>query len=577
MMRVTPDTVLYEEGLMFSSFRRVFAIGTGAIAIALVLAPVAAAQVGGADTWHNAHRLGGSAAFYTPPLKTADGLKRMAAKKGLAEDIRTMLRESGIPETSDAVLAAFAGATASVKGGSCSDATPADGIIVECKVEPGSTLLWMAYRPRPARGRRVPGRLERVRWAGNKPFDAFLFRVTNDYKIYTFIVPKACGNLSLMSVKEIEGEPVSVSVDRVCEPSGTLRETVRASSRDLARVQRVSVAINGQPAGEMTAPSWTFASNKPGDYTFDATDTRGRPYVVTPRTAHVDACPAPPEPPRPPTVVRPTCSMALSSARVKVGWEITVNATRCTTGTSDVAPAVTVELRDDAGVVVGQALTLDASLTGKFMVRKPGAYRATATVSTPRTVESGGNRYEGTVTCDEGTTIEKPVGHASVFIDALGGKDRRVRPVDGRTTVDGGPVIANSGATDFAQCSPLIGVKLGVSKRFHNDWEIAGAAGVAFSLVNDDNKVREHEVMADIEANKYLNSGMFLGTGLSLWDLTHSDTFTPAWMLHFGVPLGNHPKHQVYFLVEGRLFFDHIDDVQNNYQFWGGVRVHFGK
>ena len=33
--------------------------------------------------------------------------------------------------------------------------------------------------------------------------------------------------------------------------------------------------------------------------------------------------------------------------------------------------------------------------------------------------------------------------------------------------------------------------------------------------------------------------------------------------------------HPVYFLGEGRLFFDEIDDVSNNYQFWAGVRVHF--
>ena len=43
-------------------------------------------------------------------------------------------------------------------------------------------------------------------------------------------------------------------------------------------MQRVSVAINGQPAGELTAPSWTFTSNKPGDYTFEATDAKGRSY-----------------------------------------------------------------------------------------------------------------------------------------------------------------------------------------------------------------------------------------------------------------------------------------------------------
>jgi hypothetical protein len=161
------------------------------------------------------------------------------------------------------------------------------------------------------------------------------------------------------------------------------------------------------------------------------------------------------------------------------------------------------------------------------------------------------------------------------FIDVLGGKDRRVRPIAGRTTVDGSAIVANAGVADFAQCSPLLGVKIGVAKRFDNDWEIAGDAGVAFSLVSDDKKVREHEVLVDIEANKYVGGGSFVGTGLSLWDITHSDTFTPAWMLHFGVPLGTHPKHPVYFVGEGRLFLKQLDDISNNYQFWAGVRVHF--
>ena len=90
-----------------------------------------------------------------------------------------------------------------------------------------------------------------------------------------------------------------------------------------------------------------------------------------------------------------------------------------------------------------------------------------------------------------------------------------------------------------------------------------------------DDLVLRPVVFVDAELNKYLSGGSFLGTGLSLWDITRSDTFTPAWMLHFGIPLGDHPAHPVYFLAEGRLFFDNIDDVSNNYQFWGGVRVHF--
>ena len=158
------------------------------------------------------------------------------------------------------------------------------------------------------------------------------------------------------------------------------------------------------------------------------------------------------------------------------------------------------------------------------------------------------------------------------FVDFLGGKERRVRPVSGLETVDGSAVSANAGAGDFAQCSPLFGVKFGVAKRFANDVELAGAVGVALSLVNDDNKVRQHQLFADVELNKYLGRS-FIGTGLSAWDLTHSDTITPAVLLQFGVPLT--ASNRVYFIGQGRMFLDNTDDVQNNYLVWGGVRMRF--
>ena len=151
----------------------------------------------------------------------------------------------------------------------------------------------------------------------------------------------------------------------------------------------------------------------------------------------------------------------------------------------------------------------------------------------------------------------------------------RDSPIGDRTTIDGSSVRPNVGGsgTEFAQCSPLLGVKVGVSKRWSNDWELAGAAGVAFSLVRADDKVRQHEVLVDVEANKYLR-GVMLGSGLSLWDVTHSDTFQPAWLAHVGVPLGSVASRRAYFLVEGRVFFERFADPANNYQFWAGLRLH---
>ena len=82
----------------------------------------------------------------------------------------------------------------------------------------------------------------------------------------------------------------------------------------------------------------------------------------------------------------------------------------------------------------------------------------------------------------------------------------------------------------------------------------------------------EHQLFADVELNKYVGRG-FIGTGISAWDITHSDTVTPAVLLQFGVPLS--ASDRVHFIGQGRMFLDNADDVENNYLVWGGVRMRF--
>lgn len=389
------------------------------LVLALALVSVASAQEGSTvplreparDAVRDIHRLGGSTALYKPPLTTVASLKRMGSDPAAAANIRTVLGQAGLSDLADNVVAVLVAADTSWKGGVCSDATPADGTIVECDVRPGQTLQWMAYRPT---GNNELGLLRRIRWAGQAPFQAFLFRVTEDNRTYTFVIPKVCGNLSLMDVTE-------------------------------------------RPSAEVAAPPSPSAT----------------------------------------------------------GSQL-----------APMAPATPISLATPVYTPVPFA--------------KSETIEPSVAVAPP-----------------QATAKALPF-----FFDALVGKDRRVRPIEGTEL-------------EFAQCSPLVGVKFGAAKRFQNDWELAGAVGVAFSVVNDDDKVREHELFVDIEANKYLGNGVFLGTGLSLWDLTRSDSFSPAWMVHAGVPLTKTARFPVYFLVEGRLFFDDLDEVENNYQFWGGVRVHF--
>src|SRR4051812_3808071 len=151
-----------------------------------------------AQQYENARRLGGPTAFYQPPLTDAASLKRMAEKAGIADDIRTVMRDAGIPEVADAFIAALSRGTSTRSAGNCSNAAPGDAI-VECQEPVGARYEWMAYRPL-VRGKRVPDRKQRVRWAGRRAFAAFLVRVTVSDKLYTFIVPKPCANFSLLSV-----------------------------------------------------------------------------------------------------------------------------------------------------------------------------------------------------------------------------------------------------------------------------------------------------------------------------------------------------------------------------------------
>ena len=543
---------------------------TAGLAAAAVLATAVTAGAQGADGYRNARRLGGSTSFYKPPLTTPASLKKMMANKRVVADLKTVLEQGGVSDIADKITSTLTSPTEVVKGATCAEAAPADGTIVECDFAPGGTLQWMAFKPR-VKGKPTASLLQNLRWSGKQPFKAFLFRVTTDDKIYTFVVPKPCGNLSLASAVDVPKPPVQITVDRACATDGSLTATVRATG-DLAKVGRVRVSVNGSPAGELTSPSWSLTSNKPGTYTFEATDKNGKSYPVARTSATVEACPAPQA--AAPQVVNPTCQISVTGLKAKGGYELTIDASRSGFGTSEAAATTAVEVYDATGKMVGQRITLDANGMGKVTVPRKGApytVKAVTTASKPGVV--GTHDYEGQAACEAAFAPAVEARVPYFFADAAYGKERRERPYSEK--FDNPEALGLSPSAMFGQCTPLLGVKVGYAKPFQNNWELAGSVGAAFPLTTKDDKVKKTQMLIDVEANKYLASGMFVGTGLSLWDITRSETFTPGWLVHFGVPLNRGARVPVYFLAEGRLFFDNIDNADNNYQFWGGIRIHF--
>ena len=86
--------------------------------------------------------------------------------------------------------------------------------------------------------------------------------------------------------------------------------------------------------------------------------------------------------------------------------------------------------------------------------------------------------------------------------------------------------------------------------------------------------VVDAEMVSDLVKNRCANllfeSGFF-GGGVGIWDINHSDTRDGTIFIHGGWNLN--PKLQFY--LEGRLFMDMLDMIDNNYIYMGGIRYFF--
>ncbi|MCX6566764.1 MAG: hypothetical protein NTW38_10170, partial [Candidatus Aminicenantes bacterium] len=97
-----------------------------------------------------------------------------------------------------------------------------DGVFTEASLPPGEKFDWMFFRS--------AGRVkvwEDVEWAGTKPLDVFLFDVKTPTKIYTYAMPRPCGNLALYKTLEvIPAAPLATCQLVVSPMKANLNETV---------------------------------------------------------------------------------------------------------------------------------------------------------------------------------------------------------------------------------------------------------------------------------------------------------------------------------------------------------------
>ena len=498
-----------------------------------------AASTGFTQQYTDIKVLGTSSAISRPGPRDGDQLKRVFQRN--RADYEKVLRESNWPGNPEDLFRAVE-----------------NNQFSEAQYPVGHTFEWMAVRKRGIAVPSVP-----VRWAGTAPFEAFEIRVDSNDRAYRFLIPKACGNLALVSSgpteRQIERLPPVVPTLRVQAPNlctgtnATVDVGVSGSLPEGATVHLTMTRPNGQRETLTATPAgggfrWTGKLDDAGAYTFTTVieTSAGRSQEVTERIS-IEPCP-------------PTCNIVLTpppidptpkAGRASVGIDTCASTARTGSLTSRSVRVHHTPL--DAPEQLIETLALATECKSTFLLPEYGSYRFEATVTDDRGM---------TATCQADYTLVEPESTIEPFFTMFAGKERRLRDLD---PVTGDPVDSDfPGAVIGGRCAPLFGGTIGVAKIFSDGGaQVFGQGGVAINLRDGGNT----SVFADVGIDKLLEGG-FIGGGVGVWDLFHGDTIDGSIFVHGGVDIND----RLQWNLEGRLFMSELGEIENNYAIMTGIR-----
>ena len=512
--------------------------------VAFITAALGSTAVG--QEYTDIRRLGTSNAVFKPGPQNREDLQRMFSDH--RADYEKVLRDTNWPGDPDDLFAAVE-----------------NGDFSEAQYPVGHTFEWMAVRKRG-----VVQATGRIRWAGRDPFEAFEIRFESNGQEHRFLIPKACGNLALIQMRDAGPPPLTTVVPRIniqspnqCTGANVTVDVTIPGMPDGASLELTLMRPSGQ--SETLNPSragggyrWEGQLDDAGAYTFSATVTQGteRSETVTERL-NLQPC----EPTCNLQLARPPVDPAPRAGRATLGIDMCSSAARAGSLTSKKVSIYHTPI--DGAEMLLDTLSLDTDCSASYVMPEYGGYRVEGTVVDDRSMQS---------TCQESYTLLKPEGLYGPYFAIFGGNERRWRP-----GIEATPSAATASTQgifslkedDFIndRSAPLFGGTFGYM------WPIAnGGAGVfaqgggAINLRDSDNST----IFADVGIDKMFESGFF-GAGIGIWDLNHSDTRDGTIFVHGGWNL----NEKMQFYVEGRLFMDMLDMIDNNYLYMGGIHYFF--
>jgi hypothetical protein len=465
---------------------------------------------------HKATRLGNPATRFSKPLKKPDDVRLLVRGDKTKADVAAVLSEAGWKGNLEDLDRAAAAAEITVM-----------------QVPPGTRLPFMASRKN-----RKPHALIDVLWAGKKPIDAFTFDFSSNCTRYRFQVPHACGNFWIEDMGKDTTDPKCapappppvVSLSSPGSVCVTQPAEVTVNVQNPPADGKVALTVKGQPVAAGTLSNGSFratlpGSNEPGRYDVKAEVTGASATA----TYEVKAC-------------APTCAIAVTTMPVKKGkpFTVSVSESRVAPGVAGGIKTAAVEVVREGAVVDKFTLTAPNMSKADVVVKKKGPYTVRAVV----TDDAG---QTSTNACETQFTPEYPA--LPIFGGVYGGKERLVHD-----EFPGG------------RCAPLIGVEIGIQPLIADNVELEVAIGGKINTRDSDNS----SMFGDLAINRVLGGG-FLGAGISAWDLTLSNgSRSVALLVQGGFDLTKDGRWQL--VGQARAPFNKFDDMDNNYQIWGGFR-----
>ena len=247
----------------------------------------------------------------------------------------------------------------------------------------------------------------------------------------------------------------------------------------------------------------------------------------------------------------PTCGITVSPNPAKSGRPITVDVTgsRVAAGVQGGVKTAKVEVVRKDVVEGSYELTAPNFTRNDIVIKKSGLHTIRAVV----TDEAG---QVSTNACQADIDVKSAF---PLFIGAYGGKERL-------THDEAGDHEERPEFADFSRCAPLFGFQVGIQPKIGDNAEFEASVGVKVPVGEDD---AHTTLFADAAVNRVLSGGFF-GGGVSYWDIG-KDTTGVGLLLQGGVDLDKDGKWQL--VGQSRVpFFNQFDNIENNYQLWGGVR-----